>query len=163
MRLLLCLDEGGTERVLTATLDVVRIGGAQVRLVHVLDVGAIEQAGHWRERYLGRGGMGGDWRARLDAATQARGEEILRAAEARLTELLRAGGLGAPGQIERSLLAGRPEQEIVRVAAEWPATLVALGARRQDGAPPPPGPRSVGHVARFVTDHAPCPVLLARP
>ena len=24
------------------------------------------------------------------------------------------------------------------------------------------GPKSVGHVARFVLDHAPCPVLLAR-
>jgi hypothetical protein len=25
------------------------------------------------------------------------------------------------------------------------------------------GPKSIGHVARFVLDHAPCPVLLVRP
>jgi arsenical pump membrane protein len=30
-------------------------------------------------------------------------------------------------------------------------------------AKPTIGPKSIGHVARFVLDHAPCPLLLARP
>lgn len=40
-------------------------------------------------------------------------------------------------------------------------TDLVLGARPRSG-PTEPGPRSVGHVARFVVDHAPVPVLLVR-
>jgi nucleotide-binding universal stress UspA family protein len=56
---------------------------------------------------------------------------------------------------------GRPEQEIERRAAEIGAGLVVVAARTRPD-PGPPGPHSVGHVARHVADHAPCPVLLVR-
>jgi nucleotide-binding universal stress UspA family protein len=162
MRLLLCLDGTNTERLLSTIVATLPMHHAHVRLLHVLDVGPAEHAGFLRERYVGRGGMGPGWRAQVDAAARARGEDVLAGAEARLAELLPAGD-GQPAAVERVLVAGRPEREIVQAAGEWPAELVVLCARRQDGPPPPPGPRSVGHVARFVTDHAPCPVLLLRP
>ena len=57
---------------------------------------------------------------------------------------------------------GRPEREIVNVAAEWQADLVILCPLAQYGGKPTIGPKSVGHVARLVLDHAPCPVLLLR-
>jgi len=57
---------------------------------------------------------------------------------------------------------GRPEREIVNVAAEWRADLVILCPRAEYGGKPTIGPESLGHVARFVVDHAPCPVLLVR-
>jgi len=58
---------------------------------------------------------------------------------------------------------GRPELEIVDLAAEWRADLVLVCSRAADQAEHDIGPKSVGHVARFVLDHAPCPVLLLRP
>jgi len=57
---------------------------------------------------------------------------------------------------------GRPKREIVNLAAEWQADLVILCPRAEYGGKTTIGPRSVGHVARFVLDHAPCPVLLVR-
>lgn len=58
---------------------------------------------------------------------------------------------------------GRPEREIVNVAAEWQADLVIICSCPEYGGMHALGPRSVGHVARFVLDHAPCPVLMIRP
>lgn len=164
MRLLLCLDGTNTEPLLALVMSALRLDGAALRLLHVLDARPAEEAGWLRERYVGRGGMGSNWRMQLDRASLAGGEALLQAAADRLGMLLAAPGVnGAPVSIERVLVAGRPEQEIVAAAREWPADLVALCARRQGSAPPPPGPRSLGHVARFVTDHTPCPVLLKRP
>lgn len=56
---------------------------------------------------------------------------------------------------------GRPEQEIVAAAQRLKADAIVLCARPRTG-PTEPGPRSVGHVARFVLDHSPAPVLLIR-
>jgi nucleotide-binding universal stress UspA family protein len=64
---------------------------------------------------------------------------------------------------ETLLRQGRPELEIVNAAAEWRADVILVCARAEYGEPPTIGPHSVGHVARFVLDHAPCPVLLVRP
>ena len=58
---------------------------------------------------------------------------------------------------------GRPELEIVNFAAEWRADLVVVCSRAAYRERREIGPKSVGHVARFVVDHAPCPVLLLRP
>ena len=67
-----------------------------------------------------------------------------------------------PGATISHLVAqGRPEQEIVAAAGRLHADALILGARPRSG-PTDPGPRSVGHVARFVLDHSPVPVLLIR-
>lgn len=56
---------------------------------------------------------------------------------------------------------GRPEQEIIAAATRLKADALILCSRPRSG-PTEPGPRSVGHVARFVMDHSPVPVLLIR-
>ena len=63
---------------------------------------------------------------------------------------------------ESRLERGKPEQVIVAVAREVLASLVAIRARENAEGHPPVGPASVGHIARFVLDHAPCDVLLLR-
>jgi nucleotide-binding universal stress UspA family protein len=57
---------------------------------------------------------------------------------------------------------GRPEHEIIQFAAEWHAHLIVICPRSPAFGGPALGPKSIGHVARFVVDHAPCPVLLLR-
>ena len=56
---------------------------------------------------------------------------------------------------------GRPEREIVAAAERLAADVVVLSARPRTG-PTEAGPRSLGHVSRFVVDHSPVPVLVAR-
>ncbi|HEY6542505.1 MAG TPA: universal stress protein, partial [Ktedonobacteraceae bacterium] len=64
---------------------------------------------------------------------------------------------------ERLHRTGRPEREIVNAAVEWNADLILICPHSIYGDKPTIGPKSVGHIARFVLDHAPCPVLLVRP
>ena len=76
--------------------------------------------------------------------------------ETAASELLGAAAarLGRPCQQLRRL--GRPEHEVV-TAAQGAALLVAA----REGAAA--GPKSLGKTARFVVDHAACPVLLIWP
>jgi nucleotide-binding universal stress UspA family protein len=76
-------------------------------------------------------------------------------------DILQEGARYLPGA-EMLHREGRPEREIVQCALEWNADLVVICPRSPGLGGPPLGPRSVGHVARFVLDHAPCPVLLVR-
>lgn len=64
--------------------------------------------------------------------------------------------------IETRLERGKPEQHIIALARELHVDLVTLRAREFPDGFPHIGPPSVGHTARFVVDHAPCPVLLLR-
>ena len=102
------------------------------------------------------GPRGGDPRrgAAIDAAEEAAGRASLDEALAEA----RAAGVAAVARLER----GKPEQVIVAVAREVQASLVAIRARDHVEGHPFIGPASVGHVARFVLDHAPCDVLLLR-
>ena len=69
---------------------------------------------------------------------------------------------GLPGAtISTEVRRGQPEHEIIAAATASRADAVVMCARPRTG-PTEPGPRSVGHVARFVVDHAPVPVLLVR-
>jgi nucleotide-binding universal stress UspA family protein len=92
--------------------------------------------------------------AAIDAAEEAAGRVSLDEA----LEEARAAGVPAVARLER----GKPEQVIVAVAREVQASLVAIRARDHAEGHPFVGPASVGHVARFVLDHAPCDVLLLR-
>jgi nucleotide-binding universal stress UspA family protein len=74
--------------------------------------------------------------------------------------ILQEAASGAPGSQTR-LEEGEPGRVLCRVAAEEGATLLVVGARNGPG-PDAAEPHSVGHTARFVLDHAPCPVLLVR-
>jgi len=64
-------------------------------------------------------------------------------------------------RIEHLVARGRPEQEIVAATRRLHPDAIALCARPRSG-PTEPGPRSLGHVARFVVDHSAVPVLVIR-
>lgn len=147
---------------LRAAPDLVRrvlalTAGARPELVllHVVDMGPrrdLDQlAGPLRFGPRGRDARRG---AAIDAAEEAAGQASLDEA---LAEAL-AAGVPAEARLER----GKPEQVIVAAAREVQAALVALRARDNVEGHPFVGPGSVGHVARFVLDHAPCDVLLLR-
>jgi nucleotide-binding universal stress UspA family protein len=69
---------------------------------------------------------------------------------------------GLPGAtISTEIRRGQPEHEIITASVAFRAAAAVLCARPRSG-PTEPGPRSIGHVARFVVDHAPVPVMLVR-
>ena len=84
---------------------------------------------------------------------------VRRRAERSADQLLAAASERAGNRPVRFLrLRGRPEREVVAAAAG--ADLLVLA---RDGDDRQLGPRSLGPQARFVVDHAPCPVLLVWP
>ena len=54
---------------------------------------------------------------------------------------------------------GDPADQLIRIAREWPADLVVIGARGTSERREAP----IGNVTQKVLGHAPCPVLVARP
>ena len=72
------------------------------------------------------------------------------------------GARGVHPNAETLYRRGQPERVIVNYAAEWNADLVIICPRSPQSGGPTIGPKSLGHIARFVVDHAPCPVLLVR-
>jgi len=123
-----------------------------VELVHVIDEGPRQEI----EMQFGRhpGLPRPPHLAEHTSAAEQRGSAAILAEAA---EALRARGEGAA----TTTATGRPELEIERRATEIGAGLVVVAARTRSGEVPP-GPHSVGHVARHVSDHAPCPVLMVR-
>jgi nucleotide-binding universal stress UspA family protein len=150
MRVLVCLDGTNGEQVSKATEMLSATQPLTSGILYVIDTGPRKDIEHTRERFL----RPGPPRSRVDEMEQAE----LAAAQDVLNEGLRH--LPNAETLQRQ---GRPEREIVNVAAEWQADLVVICPRGEYGAKPSIGPKSVGHVARFVLDHAPCPVLLVRP
>jgi nucleotide-binding universal stress UspA family protein len=149
MRVLVCLDGTNGEQVSKATEMLSATQPLTSGILYVIDTGPRKDIEHTRERFL----RPGPPRSRVDEMEQAE----LAAAQDVLNEGLRH--LPNAETLQRQ---GRPEREIVNVAAEWQADLVVICPRGEYGAKPSIGPKSVGHVARFVLDHAPCPVLLVR-
>lgn len=82
-------------------------------------------------------------------------ERSAQAAVERLAERLRAKYPAAAAELRL----GDPAEQVVKVAREWPADLVIIGARgtseRKEG--------PIGSVTLKVLGHAPCSVLVARP
>ena len=122
---------------------------ATVELYHVIDEAPARELD---VQFMRRPGHppppGFDARAR---AAETRGSDAI------LEDAVRALARAAGTNVGR----GRPERAIVEHASESGASLVVLGCRPGELATPPE-PHSLGHVARFVVDHAPCPVLLVR-
>jgi nucleotide-binding universal stress UspA family protein len=73
-------------------------------------------------------------------------------------DLLDAAALRLGRPCDRIGRQGRPEREVVTAAAAADLLIVA-----RDGDQSRLGPKSLGKEARFVVDHAPCPVLLIWP
>ncbi len=118
-------------------------GGQDVTLLYVTDTGALEAAHGAYAALLGRSRA--DPGIQLEAMAGQSAEQTLTAA---------ADRLGRPAR--RLQLRGRPEHEVVEAARG--ADLLVLA---REGAVA--GPKSLGKAARFVVDHAACPVLLIWP
>ncbi len=120
---------------------------------HIVDVRGRRDLGFLRGGISGAGPLSRSQQEVINAATAEHTRAILEATEA---SLRRRGLSQEPPQIR----VGEPGREICAVAAAVAAGLVVLFASHRAHAGS--GPHSVGHTARFVLDHASCPVLLVR-
>jgi nucleotide-binding universal stress UspA family protein len=158
-RLLVALA-GAEDPALVAELaGVLGPGGPtlDIRLVHVVDSGPRGLLP------IGPGPHRGPWPKPPDLSIQHR---MADAEDEGATALLAAWhdrfAAGLPGPtITTEVRRGQPEHEIIAAAKAFRADAVVLCSRPRTG-PTESGPRSLGHVARFVVDHAPVPVLLVR-
>jgi nucleotide-binding universal stress UspA family protein len=151
MRILGCLDGTNTQQVSHAAQMFSTAEPLTIALLTVIDAGPRRDMDRTRERF---------WRPPLRHEPIT---EEMQAAERAVSEDILKTAVGDLPQAETLLRQGLPELEIVNAAAEWRADVILICPRAEYGEPPHVGPRSVGHVARFVLDHAPCPVLLLRP
>ncbi len=151
MRVVCCLDGTNIEQVIAALSTLVKAEEQTVGLLYVTDTGPHTEINRTRERFLRRSGPLSPRRDQMQEADETAAQDILNEGQRYLphAELLRR--------------VGRPEREIVNCAAAWSADLLIICPHTHYGGKPELGPKSVGHVARFVLDHAPCPVLLVRP
>jgi nucleotide-binding universal stress UspA family protein len=151
MRVLCCLDGTNVGQVSKATEMLSAVEPPTFGILFVTDTGARHDIGPVRERFLRHPGLPPPREEEMREAERSSAEDILNE------------GSGYLPNAETLSRQGRPEREIVNTAAEWQADLVIICPRAEYGGKPHIGPKSVGHVARFVIDHAPCPVLLVRP
>lgn len=122
---------------------------AVIEVFHVIDDAAAHQIGLQAAHLAHRNAPHG-----LPPASY---EAERRGAEALVVDAVAALGRPASSAIAR----GRPGHAIVERASERRADCVVVGVRA-DAVRVAADPHSLGHAARFVVDHAPCPVLLVR-
>jgi nucleotide-binding universal stress UspA family protein len=151
MRVLCCLDGTNVRQVSKATEMLSAAEPPKFGLLFVTDTGPRHGIEHLRERFHRHAGP-----------PPPRQEEMQQAERLSAQDILSEGLSYFPGA-ETLQRQGRPEREIVNTAADWQADLVIICPRAEYGGRHAIGPKSVGHVARFVLDHAPCPVMLLRP
>ena len=151
MRVLCCLDGTNSEEVSKAVAELVKPEGLALGLLYVVDSGPHGEMGRKREGLMRSRRPSGPLQDRIQQAETFAVQDILEE------------GLRYMPGAETLQREGRPEREIVLCASEWRADLIIICPRSPRFGGPVLGPKSVGHVARFVLDHAPCPVLLVRP
>jgi nucleotide-binding universal stress UspA family protein len=143
---LIWITEGTWRAVVDAALRLVP-ADAPITLLHVTPAELPEAAHGAYLGLLGRGQPGRDPGLRVAELAAESAGDLLAAAARRL---------GRPcDRIERQ---GVPEREVVTAAVGAGLLIMARG-----GDPARLGPKSLGKAARFVVDHAPCPVLLVWP
>ena len=152
LRVLLCVDGAPPDALLDAVVPLLAQSAVWVPM-HVVDARGRRDLSLLRGSIPGAGPLSRAQQQTIDAATAEHTRAILDATDA---SLRRRGLQQEPPQIR----AGEPGREICAAAAAVAATLVVLFASRRVRAAS--GPGSVGHTARFVLDHATCPVLLVR-
>ncbi len=150
MRILCCLDGTNIEHISRALSTLVSDEARTVGLLYVTDTGPHHEMERKREGLLRPRHPSGPLREKIHSAEVGAAQEILQE------------GLRYIPQAETYSREGRPEHEIVQYASKWNADVIVICPRSPAFGGPALGPKSVGHVARFVLDHAPCPVLLLR-
>jgi nucleotide-binding universal stress UspA family protein len=151
MRILCCLDGTNIEVLQKAVSTMLNSAELTTALLYVIDSGPRGDMERTRGRLF-----------RPHHIPTSRVEQLKQAETEAAQDILQEGLRYFPSA-ETLQREGRPERAIVQCAAEWQADLILLCPRSPEFSGPPSGPKSVGHVARFVLDHAPCPVLLIRP
>jgi nucleotide-binding universal stress UspA family protein len=121
--------------------------GADITLLYVVDDEVSKVAHGAFAGLIGRGRHGPDPGELADNVSAKAAQEILAEASQRLSS-----------QSAHEIRRGRVEREVVAAAEDADLLIVA-----RDGDRSRLGPKSLGHAARFVVDHAPCPVLLVWP
>jgi nucleotide-binding universal stress UspA family protein len=150
---LLCVDGGAVDEMLAAALPL--LGGGLLWLpAHIVDARGERDLGLLRRGIPGAGPLTSQQQDAIDRAASDHARGVLEIARAALERR----GLE---YAEPHLGHGDPGHEICTLAASLQAHVILLQANRRQ-LKPPAGPHSVGHTARFVLDHAPCPVLLLR-
>jgi nucleotide-binding universal stress UspA family protein len=152
VRALLCVDGAPAEHLLKAALPLVAEQTLWVP-THVVDTRARRDLGLLRGGITGAGPLS---RGQLQAIDTASGEHTRNVMDSTAASLQALGQHSEPPQIRM----GEPGREICAVAQAVDAALIVMFASRRR--PTHAGPGSIGHTARFVLDHAPCPVLLVR-
>jgi nucleotide-binding universal stress UspA family protein len=150
MRVLCCLDGTNIEYINRALSTLVTADERTIGLLYVTDSGPHHEIERKREGLL---------RPRNPSGPL---QEKIQHAEAGAAEDISQEGLRYLPQAETLSREGKPEQVIIQCASEWHADLIVICPRSPAFGGPALGPKSIGHVARFVLDHAPCPVLLLR-
>ena len=151
-RAILCVDGAAPDALLDAASGLVDASLVWVP-AHVVDTRGRRELGLLRSGIPGAGPLSPSQLEAIDTATAEHTRAVLAAATAGLE---RRGLRHESPQIR----SGEPGRELCDIAAAARASLVVLFASRRARAAR--GPGSVGHTARFVLDHAPCPVLLVR-
>jgi nucleotide-binding universal stress UspA family protein len=151
MRVLCCLDGTNIDQISRALSTLITADGRTIGLLYVTDLGPHHEIERKREGLLRPRHPSGPLQEKIQQAEVAAAQDILQE------------GLRYLSDAQTLSREGRPEQEIIKCASEWNADLIVLCPRSPASGGPALGPKSVGHVARFVLDHAPCPVLLVRP
>ena len=152
MRIVVGIDGNATRDQLLALDRLLTLRRHELVLVYVHDTGVRGELEFLHERVLRRGLSGPDL-ARVEQADAARAQAIILESETAAREL--------QAQPRTIVDAGEPGRVLVAIAADQQADLVVVAAR-SGGLNVRAGPRSLGHAARFVVDHSPCPVLLLR-
>jgi nucleotide-binding universal stress UspA family protein len=150
MRILCCLDGTNIEHISRALSTLITAEERTIGLLYVTDSGPHHEIERKRERLLRPRHPIGPLQEKIQHAEAGAAQEILQE------------GLRYLPIAETLSREGRPEQEIIQCTSEWNADLIVICPRSPAFGGPALGPKSVGHVARFVLDHAPCPVLLLR-
>jgi nucleotide-binding universal stress UspA family protein len=151
MKVLYCLDGTNIEQISNAVKNILPTDQLTLGLIYVIDSGPHGELERQRERFLRPSALNPDRYKQMQDAEASAAQDILEE------------GTRALPSAESIQKIGRPEREIVNYAGEWHADLIVVCNRSPYSGEPTMGPKSVGHVARFVLDHAPCPVLLIRP
>jgi len=151
MRVLCCLDGTNIEPISRALSTLVTVDERTIGLLYVTDTGPHHEIERKREWLLRPRHPSGPLQEKMQQAEVGAAQDILQE------------GVRYLPQAQTLSREGRPEQEIVQCASQWHADLIVICSRSPAFGGPTVGPKSIGHVARFVLDHAPCAVLLIRP
>ena len=150
MRVVVAIDERVGVAALSRLPGLLDLRDAEMLLVHVLDPGGRAEWQRAAGHHLLRPHPPQAGAQRMYAVDRGEGERLLASA---------AGVLAQSGaaEVRARLLEGSPKHTIQALLAAEPAGALVVFVHGREV-----GPKSIGKEARFLIDHAPCPVLVVK-